>query len=66
MALHDCGMNEFCIFGHSNAALCLIIDTLLVLYKDDLNVEIILNIPVSEGFEYSFTGRSVKSSSGLR
>ncbi len=49
-------MNDFCILGHSNAALCLIIDTLLVLHKGDLNVEIVSNVPVSEGLEYSFKG----------
>ncbi len=59
MALHDCWMNEFRILGHSNAARCLIIDTLLVLHKGDLNVEIVPNIPVSEGPKYSFNGTAI-------
>jgi len=49
-------MNEYCILGHSNATLCLIIDTLLVLNKGGVNVEIVSNIPVPEGPEYSFDG----------
>jgi len=59
MALHDYGMNEFRIHGHGNAALCLIIDMLLALHKGDLKVEIVSNIPVSEGPEYSFKGTAI-------